>query len=91
IIVTLFPFLLLNIRTAQRLRRFHEQLPDTLQLIGGSLKAGYSFNQAISMVVEETKPPISDEFKRVLSEIRMGLSDREIESLRFFRFEVKEE
>ncbi|GAH03252.1 unnamed protein product, partial [marine sediment metagenome] len=59
------------------LRRFHEQLPDTLQLIGGSLKAGYSFNQAISMVVEETKPPISDEFKRVLSEIRMGLSDRE--------------
>jgi tight adherence protein B len=77
IIITLIPFLLLNIRTAQRLRRFHEQLPDTLQLISGSLKAGYSFNQAISMVVEETKPPISDEFKRVLSEIRMGLSDRE--------------
>ena len=77
IIITLIPFLLLNIRTAQRLRRFHEQLPDTLQLISGSLKAGYSFNQAISMVVEESKPPISDEFKRVLSEIRMGLSDRE--------------
>jgi tight adherence protein B len=29
------------------------------------------------MVVEETMPPTSDEFKRVLSEIRMGLPERE--------------
>lgn len=74
--VILVPFLLLNIRTGRRLRRFHEQLPDTLQLISGSLKAGYSYNQAISMVVDETGPPMSEEFKRVLSEIRMGLPER---------------
>ncbi len=75
-IVILIPFLLLNIRTGRRLMRFHEQLPDTLQLISGSLKAGYSYNQAISMVVDETGPPMSDEFRRVLSEIRMGLPER---------------
>jgi tight adherence protein B len=77
IVVLLLPFLILNMRIAGRLRKFHEQLPDTLQLISGSLKAGYSFNQAISMVVEETMPPTSDEFRRVLSEIRMGLQERE--------------
>ena len=76
-IIVLIPFLILNMRIGQRLKKFHEQLPDTLQLISGSLKAGYSFNQAISMVVDETTPPISEEFRRVLSEIRMGLPERE--------------
>jgi len=77
IIVVLVPFLILNIKSSQRLTRFHEQLPDALQLISGSLKAGYSFNQALRMVVDESRPPLSDEFKRILSEIRVGLPERE--------------
>jgi len=77
LVVILSPFILLNYKTSQRLRKFHEQLPDTLQLIAGSLKAGYSFNQSLSMIVDETKPPVSDEFKKVLSEIRMGLPERD--------------
>ena len=75
--IVLLPFLILNFRIAQRLSKFHDQLPDTLQLISGSLKAGYSFNQALSMITEETIPPTSDEFRRVLSEIRMGLQETE--------------
>ncbi len=71
------PFLVLNLRTSRRLAKFHEQLPDALQLISGSLKAGYSFNQALRMVVDESKPPLSDEFKRILSEIRVGLPEKE--------------
>lgn len=71
------PFLLLSIKASQRLRKFHEQLPDALQLISGSLKAGYSFNQALNMIVDETRPPISDEFRKTLSLIRMGLPERE--------------
>jgi len=77
IIVVLVPFLILNIKSSQRLTRFHEQLPDALQLISGSLKAGYSFSQALRMVVDESRPPLSDEFKRILSEIRVGLPERE--------------
>lgn len=57
----------------QRENRFHEQLPDTLSLIAGALKAGYSFLQAVDMTVKETSPPMSVEFKRVLSEARLGL------------------
>ncbi|MEA2016604.1 MAG: type II secretion system F family protein [Actinomycetota bacterium] len=76
IIAVLSPFMLLNIKTAQRLKIFHEQLPDALQLISGSLKAGYSFNQALAMVVDESKPPLSEEFRRMLSEMRMGIQER---------------
>lgn len=77
ILLALAPFLILNIKTSQRLRQFHEQLPDALQLISGSLKSGYSFNQALTMVVDESKPPLSEEFRRILSEIRMGIPERE--------------
>jgi tight adherence protein B len=77
ILLALAPFLILNIKTSQRLSKFHEQLPDALQLISGSLKSGYSFNQALTMVVDESKPPLSEEFRRILSEIRMGIPEKE--------------
>jgi len=77
LLIAISPFIFIKLKTSQRIRKFHEQLPDTLQLIGGSLKAGYSFNQALSMVVDETKPPISDEFKRVLGEIRVGSPEKD--------------
>ena len=77
LLVAISPFIFIKFKASQRIKKFHEQLPDTLQLIGGSLKAGYSFNQALGMVQDETKPPISDEFKRVLSEIRMGSPEKD--------------
>jgi tight adherence protein B len=77
ILVMFFPFLLINFKTGQRIKKFNEQLPDTLQLIEGALKAGYSLNQSLAMVISETKPPMSEEFKITMSEIRMGLSDKD--------------
>ena len=77
IVLIIMPILLINVLISRRIQRFDEQLPDTLQLISGALKAGYSFNQAMSMVVSETKPPISDEFSRILNEVRMGMPEKE--------------
>ncbi len=77
IVVIFLPFLLINFKTGQRIKKFNEQLPDTLQLIEGALKAGYSLNQSLAMVLKETKPPISEEFKITMSEIRMGLSEKD--------------
>ena len=76
-VVIFLPFLFINFKTGQRLKKFDEQLPDTLQLVEGALKAGYSLNQSLAMVIEETKPPISEEFKITLSEIRIGLNEKE--------------
>jgi tight adherence protein B len=77
ILVIFLPFLLINFKTGQRIKKFNEQLPDTLQLIEGALKAGYSLNQSLAMVLKETKPPMSEEFKITMSEIRMGLSEKD--------------
>ncbi|GAG72164.1 unnamed protein product, partial [marine sediment metagenome] len=38
------PFIFIKFKASQRIKKFHEQLPDTLQLIGGSLKAGFLFS-----------------------------------------------
>ena len=51
---------------------FEDQLPDLLITIAASLKAGHSFKQGLQAVVDEGQPPASEEFKRVLTETRLG-------------------
>lgn len=53
-------------------RRFEEQLPDTLNLLATSLKAGYSLLQAVEAVAAESSQPTAREFGRAVSEIRLG-------------------
>lgn len=62
---------------AQQRRRFEEQLPDTLNLIATSLRAGYSMLQALEAVSQEAPDPTAREFRRVLNEIRLGRSASE--------------
>lgn len=57
----------------KRLRRFDEQLADMLNLMVNGLRAGYSTLQALEAVSKELPPPISDEFRRVVQEMQLGL------------------
>jgi tight adherence protein B len=67
------PWLALSFLRSRRESRFLSQLPDTLQLLAGSLAAGYSLPQAMDSVVREGDPPISVEFNRALIEARLGM------------------
>jgi tight adherence protein B len=67
------PVVALSNARQRRLKRFMEQLPDTLQLLAGTLRSGYAILQAIDTIVKETEPPMSTEFQRVLTEARLGL------------------
>lgn len=67
------PFGWLDYLTARRRKLFAAQLPDTLTMLAGSLKAGYSLAQAVDMVADETVPPMSTEFKKVLADSGLGL------------------
>lgn len=58
----------------QRLIRFNNQLADMLNLMVNGLRAGYSSMQAMEAVSREMPPPISDEFRRVVQELQLGLS-----------------
>lgn len=66
------PYLYLNLRRSRRRRAFYSALPDTLQMLAGSLATGYSLQQAVDAVVRETDGPIHDEFSRALIEARLG-------------------
>lgn len=67
------PVLVLRQRISSRQAAFMDQLPDTLQLLAGSLRAGYGILQALDTVVQEAEPPTSPEFSRVLTEARLGM------------------
>jgi tight adherence protein B len=66
------PRVLLTAQIQRRATTFLAQLPDTLQLLAGSLSAGYGFLQALDTIAKETTAPTSTEFARVLSEARLG-------------------
>ncbi len=57
-----------------RLTTFGNQLPDMLNLVVNGLRAGYSTMQALEAVSRELPPPISDEFRRVVQEMQLGIS-----------------
>ena len=67
------PFGYLMVKEGRRTSAFLAQLPDTLQLISGSLSAGYSMPQAIDTIVREASQPITGEFNRALVEARLGV------------------
>lgn len=58
----------------KRLHLFNQQINEGIIIISNSLKAGYSFLQAVAVVVEETHDPFSKEFKRLLKEMSLGIS-----------------
>jgi len=58
-----------------RLIRFSDQLADMLNLMVNGLRAGYSTMQAMEAVSKELPPPISDEFRRVVQELQLGISN----------------
>ncbi|GAA0231195.1 type II secretion system F family protein [Cryptosporangium japonicum] len=62
----------LRVRAARRARAFAEQLPDSLRIVVGSLRSGFSLHQAIDSVATEGDGPVAAEFRRALAEIRLG-------------------
>jgi tight adherence protein B len=47
-------------------------LPDTLQLLSGTLRAGYSMMQGVEAVSQEVSEPMGRELRRVVTEARLG-------------------
>ncbi len=62
----------LEMRRKKRLRRFETQLPDVLNLLSGSMRAGFSFAQGIEAVAEEASEPAKRELQRAYAESRLG-------------------
>jgi tight adherence protein B len=78
----LLPGFYVRSQKSKRLVRFNDQLPDMLNLVVNGLRAGYSTLQAMESVSKELPSPISDEFRRVVQEMQLGISmERALDNL----------
>ena len=76
------PIMYLRSQQGRRLSKFSNQLPDMLNLVVNGLRAGYSTMQALEAVSKEMPPPISDEFRRVVQEMQLGIPmDKALDNL----------
>ncbi|MEZ4522231.1 MAG: type II secretion system F family protein [Thermomicrobiales bacterium] len=71
------PHFYLKLRASRRQNAFNAQLGDTISLMANSLRAGYSLLQTMDLVGKESPPPISDEFRRVVREVGLGISPQQ--------------
>jgi tight adherence protein B len=64
--------MVVSAKSTKRRNAFEDQLPDSLALIAGGLRAGHSLPQAIDALVHEAQAPTCDEFRRALFETQLG-------------------
>jgi tight adherence protein B len=68
------PALVLAAAADRRCRKISEQLPEALDMMARSLRAGHATSVAFQMVATELPEPVSLEFGRAFEEQRLGLS-----------------
>ncbi len=66
------PVAALRYLTRRRQKRLTSLLPDMLQLLSGSLRAGYSLMQGVEAVSKEVEEPMGSELRRVVTEAMLG-------------------
>lgn len=66
------PTIYVRVRQGRRLGAFNGQLPDVLDHLQGSLRAGYGLLQSVEWVSRQIPNPAGMEFDRVVREVQLG-------------------
>lgn len=64
-------------RIKARQKAILRMIPDSLDLLTISVRAGLGFDAALAKVVEKVEGPLSEEFRRALAEVRVGKTRRD--------------
>ncbi|MEM7475173.1 MAG: type II secretion system F family protein [Planctomycetota bacterium] len=68
------PVVWLMLKRKRRMSKFNEQLPEALELLSRSLRAGHSLASGFGLVASELPNPISKEFGRAFEEQNLGVT-----------------
>lgn len=68
------PFFRLFMQKKRRLKKFQAQLPDALELMARSLRAGHAFVGGLQMVAQEFDDPMGLEISKTIAQINFGIS-----------------
>lgn len=71
-VIALVPNALLKSNQQKRLAALTAQVPDALDMLAGSMRAGCALLRAMQVVRSQMHPPISEEFGRVVDEVSYG-------------------
>ncbi len=71
-VLAAIPYVSVRVKASQRSDRLTEQLPDAMDLIARTLRAGQAFSQALRASAQELPSPIGDELAQVSEEHRLG-------------------
>lgn len=72
-LASLAPVNVVKYKRTLRMRKFEEQFPEALDLLGRSLRAGHAFTTGIEMVANEMPDPIGPEFRVLYDQQNYGM------------------
>lgn len=62
----------LTLLISRRQSTFDDQVPDTLRMLSGGMRAGHSLLRSLDAAGQESEAPMADELSRVVNETRIG-------------------
>lgn len=68
------PVNVVKFKRTRRMRKFEEQFPEALDLLGRALRAGHSFTTGLEMVASEMPDPIGPEFRMLHDQQNYGMA-----------------
>jgi len=73
ILAWFIPFMYVSYMKNKRLRKFEEQFPEAIDLIGRALRAGHAFTTGLAMAAEEIPKPVGEEFQLLYDRQNFGM------------------
>jgi tight adherence protein B len=70
--LAIVPWVVVGALAVRRTRAFVAQLPDMLQLLGATLRSGFSIMQGLDTVAGQLSDPMGKEMRHVVAEARLG-------------------
>jgi tight adherence protein B len=68
------PFVVMRLKKSQKTKIIEKQMPEAMELLARSLRAGHALPSSIELAGKEVPPPLGTEMKTVYDEQRLGLS-----------------